>query len=761
MFFLFGVLMPLNNYAQDAGSGIHSLLPIPQNVSLSDQVELLDDSWSIETNAKLGKNDPAYISLVSGLKERFGLGLTGSEPKHYKSIQLIVRSGSVTIGDATDTNRSGLQKQAYQLNLEPERINIQANDPQGLFYAVQTFIQCLQSTNGKTYFNIGEIKDWPDLELRIIYWDDAHHLERLDAMKKAILQASYFKINALALKLEGHFQYESAKPLIEPYAYTPLQYQELTDYAKAHYIELIPYLDGPAHVSFILKHPAYKHLRALSNSNYELCVTDPDADELMLGMFDNLMEANKGGKYLLFSTDEAYYVGKNESEKNCAEALGGNGKLLAEYITRIGNKLQEKGRTSIIWAEYPLTPQDINLLPSHIINGVYNDEWAPKFKEQGIRQLIYTSVQGVEPLFPNYYKLPSNETLRKDSFALTDDELQQGGLKKGRVYEVLEDIKKIIAAGKSDFMGVIVAAWGDAGLNPETFWLGYATGTASGWNSKSVTSQNLTNRFYNSFYGTKIINMDKVYQLLSSQAQFWEASWDWELSDWRTPILGNSYGIFDIPQKAKDQTLPALPVPSGIDLSLQKDWNKDNSERLMVTEKFLKENNELLNLLNDNITRVTYQQHNLLVLLSVAQLCRQNLDFLLNLQNINKLLKVSSDLASSNPEIAVSMIDMALDQLKASLYNRNEMLSYLTTVWYQDWYPRVAEANGRKYLEAVDDIKDHLPVRSVDMSYLIYRQLKYPLSKWAEEVINSRNMYAKRNHLPVRIEVINWERIDL
>src|SRR5450759_4326547 len=238
------------------------------------------------------------------------------------------------------------------------------------FYGVQTLIQLLQPDNGKTFFAVGEIADWPDMHLRMIYWDDAHHLERLDAMKRAIRQASYYKINAFALKLEGHFQFESAKPIVEPYAYTPEEYQELTDYAKAHYVQLIPFLDAPAHISFILKHPEYASLRAFPNSNYEFSVTNPKADELLLGMFDNLMEANKGGKYLFLSTDEAYYVGKAESEKKRAEALGSNGRLLAEYITRISNKLHEKGRTVMIWGEYPLTPADVTSIPSHLINGI-------------------------------------------------------------------------------------------------------------------------------------------------------------------------------------------------------------------------------------------------------------------------------------------------------------------------------------------------------------------------------------------------------
>jgi hypothetical protein len=768
---LLNVLIYSNVYSGDkndflsknkAGMG---LLPVPQSVSLTDHQYVLNSSWFIGAGNNISKADPALQSLTSALKERFGLTIKINSGANIgnktRGIHLIIKAGAVKIGQTTDTNRNALIQQAYQLNLDKEKITITANAAQGLFYGVQSFIQLLQEDDNKIYFAGGTITDWPDMDVRMIYWDDAHHLDRLDAMKRALKQASFYKINAFALKLEGHFEFKSAKPVVEPYAYTAEEYQELTDYARAHYIELVPFLDAPAHIAFILKHPEYKSLRAFPNSNYELSVIDPKADQLMLGMMNDLIDANKGGKYFLFSTDEAYYVGMSEQEKKRADLLGGNGRLLAEYITRIANKLHERGRKVIIWGEYPLRPSDINSLPSHIINGVYDEKTAHKFKENKMRQLIYTSTQGEEPLFPNYYRMSPEEFSANNSSSLTDDEQQQGDLTNGRVSEMLKGITSAVSGDKADFMGVIVAAWADAGLNPETFWLGYATGASAGWNNKSVTGPELTSRFYNSFYGNNLVDIDKVYELLSTQAEFWTKSWEWKPSKNRTPIFGNSYGVYDTPKLAKDQVLPALPVPSGIDLSLNKDWSTNNQHRLEAAEKFLRQNDELMNLLSKSLATANCQQYNLQVLRSVAQLCRQNLTMLLGLQNINNLLTLSSDASAANPTLAVSLIDQALEQAKKIRNERNEVLQNVTAVWYQEWYPRVAEANGRKFLDKVDDVKDHRPARTVDMSYLIYRELKLPLDKWSKDVLDARNQFAKKNNLPTKSAVLNWEDIDL
>src|SRR5204862_1523714 len=104
--------------------------------------------------------------------------------------------------------------------------------------------------------------DWPDLGLRIIYWDDAHHLEHLDVLKSALRQAAFYKINGFAIKLEGHFQYQSAAPIVEPYALAPAELQEPTDYAARHHVQLIPYLDGPAHGACSPRHTDHTRRRA-------------------------------------------------------------------------------------------------------------------------------------------------------------------------------------------------------------------------------------------------------------------------------------------------------------------------------------------------------------------------------------------------------------------------------------------------------------------------------------------------------------------
>ena len=70
-----------------------------------------------------------------------------------------------------------------------------------------------------------------------------------------------------------------------------------------------------------------------------------------------------------------------------------------------------------------------------------------------------------------------------------------------------------------------MAGWADAGLHPETFWLGYAGITAAAWRPAPRTALESAAAFYKLFYGDGAVNMNRVYQLMSEQAQSWSDSW--------------------------------------------------------------------------------------------------------------------------------------------------------------------------------------------------------------------------------------------
>ncbi len=731
----------------------YTVIPEPQKVVLGTEDFRFGEGWRLVLGKGVHPTDVAVESLREDLQARFRVTLDEQVRGggRAKTVNLEIIPNSVGVGEAADRDKELLAEEAYRMDLEPERVRITANAAAGLFYGVETLVQLVKREEGGLWLPEGQIVDWPDLQLRVIFWDDSTHLDRPDEIRRAIRLGASFKVNGFAIRLDGHFQFKSAPAVVEPYALSPQEFQELTNYGLRYHVQVIPYLDGPAHDTFILKHPEYAALREYPQSNYEFCVTNPDTYKLFFGMYDDLLAANKGGKYFLVSTDEPYYVGlaKNSAcnEVDRATELGSVGKLLAEFVTKTSNYLHDRGRSVIFWGEYPLKAADISSLPSHLINGeVYGPDFDPVFKARGIRQMIYTPTQGGEWVFPNYYMLPPSERLHP------------GTEWTPRMQSVFEHVSFNTARKQADLMGVFVAAWSDMGLHPETFWLGLTAGSALGWNPGTPDPRESMNAFYKLYYGPSAVSMGRIYQLMSFQAQAWGDLWEWAPSTSRKPIFGNSDFIYNPPKPAKEQTLPLPPLPSLSYLTVERGWEQINSKRLQLARKFMVENDELLDLLYANLDRVEFNRYNLEVFISMAQLYRQNLQMILNLEGINSDLESASQAASQvQASEAVASMDRALDLAENTRAQRNLALREATRIWYKTWFPRVVEANGRRYLYELADLNGHVPDLTIDMSYLVYRELELPIGEWVERLRAVRNQYAQAHSLPTRDEVFDWK----
>ena len=512
----------------------YTVIPEPQQVKLGDVDFRIAAGWRVEVGPRVAPSDVAVETLREGFQERYGLELGGhgSGP----AIRLEIRPDSVPVGGAQDRDKAALAEQAYKLTLVKNGITILANAPPGLFYGAETVVQLARPSGANLWLPEAEITDWPDVQYREVFWDEQMHLDRLDVLKDAIRRAAFFKINALSLRLNAHFQYASAPALVDPYALTPAQLQELTDYGLHYHVQVVPYLDGPAHVNFILERDEYSKLREFPETAFQMCSTNPDTYKLLEGMFQDLMDANRGGKYFHLSTDEAWFIGKADNQQ-CREAerakeLGSPSRLWAEYTNKTATYLRDHGRQVIFWGEDPLQAEDIPVLPPWLINGeVYSPAYNRAFRGRGIRQMIYTNSQPDDPLFPFYYALSPKE------------QVHSAGVTEGRATRVFDEITYTAARKEADIVGVDIYAWGDRGPHPETFWLGYAVGAAAAWHPGSPDPQELTQSFYRLFYGPGGTEMGRLYQLMSTQAQFWGSSWDREPSGKLPLIFGYSYGI--------------------------------------------------------------------------------------------------------------------------------------------------------------------------------------------------------------------------
>ena len=174
----------------------------------------------------------------------------------------------------TLARRADLGTEGYQLDVTTCGIAITANQPAGLFYGVQTLRQLLPATADATHREPGpwlvpggHIVDKPRFTYRGAMLDVSRHFFALPVVEHYIDEISSYKINYLHLHLsddQGWRIVINGWPNLTTYGgstevgggrggyYTHAQYEQLIAYAQAHYVTIVPEIDGPGHTNAAL-----------------------------------------------------------------------------------------------------------------------------------------------------------------------------------------------------------------------------------------------------------------------------------------------------------------------------------------------------------------------------------------------------------------------------------------------------------------------------------------------------------------------------
>jgi len=654
----------------------------------------------------------ALLTVGAGGEMRVELALdVGTVPASAVSIEV------------TDARRA----QAYRIQITADRLRLIACGLPGLFYAVQTLRQLLDHPAGT--LPVCTIVDWPEYELRCVHWDTKHHQDRLPTLKRFLDQCAAFKINAVLFELEDKFEYPSHPVIGAPGAFTTAELQELTDYALERHIELIPDVQSPAHLCYVLKHDEFAHLRC-DGSNYQICMDKPEARQLLFDMYDDVCAATRGARYFHLSTDEVYYAGICETVRRPYNPEN-RSLTWVDYVNAAHAHITRHGRQVLIWLEYPALPQHVDLLPSDLLNGVggVDERIDAAAREHGIRGFEYVPMQGVERLFPNYLRW-------------TD---ASGAHKQGRIDAAV----RAIEAGKRknpNAIGIICAAWDDSGLHNETFWLGWAMTTQAAWSPGTAVEEAVAS-FFEGFYGRQITGMVEVYQGLQDGARFYEQALEALPSRVRPePRYGHSAAKQPVPNYDKTMHLPGLPDAET--LSFEPTFSQRYAAALAQAGPQLAANDRLLARLHECLARATRNTYNLEVLLSIARLERTFVEWLLAFANAESVLAAAAEAAAGgHPRSALKHALAARDRVQAAVDDLYDTYERLRATWEVSRHEKGRTVNGRTFLHAWDDVKDHVADRRTDLSYLLEAHELMDAPGWLRGLDEVIRAYTERRGL--------------
>lgn len=719
-----------------------AVLPTPRRVQLGPGSVCLDDAWRLET-ADVAAGDMAVHTLVAALRDEHGLAFREYAEKP-RTIRLAIRPGTVETGtgDARDD-------QAYCLRIAADGVELVGNAPAGLFYGVQTLLQLLAGDGRRRgMLPEGTITDWPEYELRFVHWDTKHHQDRMETLKRFLDWMARFKLNAVSFELEDKFEYPSHPIIGAPGAFTAEQLRELVRYGLERHIRIVPNVQAPAHMGYVLKHEQFAHLRC-DGSNYQICMDNPEARKLIFEMYDDLCRATEvetsspdsdssgpepRAEYFHVSTDEVYYAGICQKYRQPYDPVN-RSLTWVDFVKAAHEHLSQKGRRIIIWVEYPLLTEHVEMLPGDIIDGIMSPGKDPALVAAcdgvGIRQLAYCSIQGEEKLFPDY-------------FGYADPSGSRHG---GRLAQTVEATTRRECVGGKP-IGTFVAAWDDAGLHNETFWLAFAAMAQGGWSPGAASIAQTTAEFMDIYYGRGVTGMVEVYRMMQAQARLWEYSWDRRPSKVRGP--GYGYSAAKRPVGRTDWTLLPPALPHLPDLACQPVWQARYEKLLAETPSWLARNDRLLGRLHENLVRAERNRYSLEVFLSLAMFIRRHLEMLLGVADAEAKLALSSEAArSGRHRQAVGLMLAAHATVGRIIDHVYDAFHCMEQTWEKSRLPKNAPAGGREFLHVMDDVKDHFADRRVGLDYHVAPFESIGLAQWRDALAGVIRSYAAAHNLPV------------
>ena len=282
------------------------VIPLPRNIAvtgpavfrLNDQTQILypRDDESMQRTARFLAE---YIQEATGLTISVG----GDDATLNNCIRLQLEEGG---------------KEAYRIQISQDEIRLTAGDREGLFRGVQTLRKSLPQGDALVdcvLFEEGVIEDAPRWGYRGVMLDVARSFYDVDFLKKTVDMMALHQLNRLHLHLSddqgwrleikkyprltevGAYRQDGSEARYGGY-YTQSQIRDLVEYAAERFVEIVPEIDMPGHLSAALT--AYPEL-GCRGEGYEissragvrkdvLCVGKREAVDFMKDILEEVMD---------------------------------------------------------------------------------------------------------------------------------------------------------------------------------------------------------------------------------------------------------------------------------------------------------------------------------------------------------------------------------------------------------------------------------------------------------------------------------------
>lgn len=308
--FLSVILVYFSNLAY--GQNRISVIPQPNQIKFIHGSTSLDQiAISINDNSLRQIKDELEVKLVNKYK------LTVKDPQATKNILLQLID-------------EDWMEEAYELVIAEEEISIKASDPHGVFNGVQTLLQMVYNeskSSSSIKLPLCKINDQPRFSWRGFMLDESRHFYGKEKVMQTLDLMALHKLNVFHWHLtdapgwrieikkypkltEVGAKGNQSNPTAPTTFYTQREIKELVAYAAERYIQIIPEIDMPGHLSAaMLAYPEYSGGGTKRHPNFTI---NPGKEETYQFLTDILREVSElfPAPYIHIGGDEVSFGNK-------------------------------------------------------------------------------------------------------------------------------------------------------------------------------------------------------------------------------------------------------------------------------------------------------------------------------------------------------------------------------------------------------------------------------------------------------------------
>lgn len=466
------------------------LWPQPIQIETSKNQFILDAQVVIQTTER---EAAVADKLQKLLKNGTGIVLTIHQGADKSST---VRKIRLKIGSLSTAPQN---TEGYVLRVGVEGVTIASESEAGLLYGAQTFAQLAGdgARDGQAALQTCIINDQPALQFRgtmlNLRYIDATNPEEIRSLYRLLDALAALKLNVVILEFGDNMKYSrQVFPAVSARAFTKAQVAELVKYARGRAIEVIPYLQVPSHVVWILSNPRNKELLEdplATGWNINMCLSNRKTLPFLKDIIDETIE-DIHPKQFFISMDEINVGPFRQCEQCRAQEPS---RLLLTFVNEVHDIVVQQNVKMILPHDTFLPPPTVEK-PHPYYREDKTEGW--KVIDQLPKDIIIC-----------YWDYDVFNTLSKQRY----DYFSKRGFKILGFNFVKPDGIRTLAKGLADegALGMIATHWYYGGkwseydkISPES-WAAIALTAQYGWNPKRPEL-------------TELSNDDLVYRLASA-----------------------------------------------------------------------------------------------------------------------------------------------------------------------------------------------------------------------------------------------------